>query len=813
MKAMQVTTLGCLAVLLCAGFGYAGIAGDINADGRIDLQEAIHALQVSSGVYPDLDPSCLLTGKGAWVSGTNYVACDVVESQGKQYACTQGHASSPSNAPPDTDYWTLLSLGGDGPFVREGNDIYYVDGNVGIGTETPQTPLHIQKTDTDKDVLLVQEATGGEGNSAAIAFKTNSDEDSPSLMARIRVVDRGLFDADMAFELAETGSPTLHTAEMMRITREGNVGIGTQTPTEKLEVSGTVKAAAFVGDGSGLTGVSALSGAGAGAENALYVDNAGKVGIGTTTPAATLSVEAPEETAAVIARNSGDTQLALQTGGDTEVYIQMGNRDTDTDAWMLGMDDDETFRLAYGAKNEIRDGDTLVTLHQSGDMDLKGNLDIRGAIRLPNEGGSMTLISNDRNLTGPPGDDGFRIVWDDDFFGTDNDALVFEKTDSNHSIPDSGRSGFAFVNTGYDGVQETAVAIKGDGNVGIGTNNPNARLHVQDGEAGTSTPGGSLLILEGTNGLNYLSFQTPNTSGAGITFGDPENRMIGIIDYNHADDSMWFHVGDSQVETFKLQKGKAQVRGDLSVSGSAMVENELRVVQGSVAIGLGSDGPAEGILHVNGGDMRITNGDLGIGTASPTAPLHVQANSGNLVNVVSESNEADIELNISTDPDADWEVGVNNAGSDSSQFYVFVDTSYLFSVQRNGDVGIGTTSPETKLHVDGDLKANGDIIATGSFIANGTALNVPDYVFEPGYRPMPLAELDAFIKENRHLPEIPSERQIKANGLDMADTLMRLLKKVEELTLYTLEQQGTITDLEEKVRRLEAGTLAARKNG
>ena len=57
----------------------AGIVGDINNDGKIDLTEAIYALQVGSNVYPNLPLSCILAGRGPWVAGTNYLSCDVVE--------------------------------------------------------------------------------------------------------------------------------------------------------------------------------------------------------------------------------------------------------------------------------------------------------------------------------------------------------------------------------------------------------------------------------------------------------------------------------------------------------------------------------------------------------------------------------------------------------------------------------------------------------------------------------------------------------------------------------------------------------------
>ena len=81
----------------------------------------------------------------------------------------------------------------------------------------------------------------------------------------------------------------------------------------------------------------------------------------------------------------------------------------------------------------------------------------------------------------------------------------------------------------------------------------------------------------------------------------------------------------------------------------------------------------------------------------------------------------------------------------------------------------------------------------------------PDYVFEEDYNLMPLTELKTFISKNKHLPEIPSQKDVAENGLNMSELQIKLLKKVEELTLYILKQEKSneilksrITDLENK---------------
>ncbi len=122
-------------------------------------------------------------------------------------------------------------------------------------------------------------------------------------------------------------------------------------------------------------------------------------------------------------------------------------------------------------------------------------------------------------------------------------------------------------------------------------------------------------------------------------------------------------------------------------------------------------------------------------------------------------------------------------------------------IKNDGSVGIGTNSPTSgsKLEVSG-----GSIRVTGgSFIDDGTTLTVPDYVFEPDYELMSIAELGAFVAAHKHLPNVPSQHEIKQGGLNVSQFQMRLLEKVEELTLYALDQHQTIEQLRAEVRELQ----------
>ena len=79
----------------------------------------------------------------------------------------------------------------------------------------------------------------------------------------------------------------------------------------------------------------------------------------------------------------------------------------------------------------------------------------------------------------------------------------------------------------------------------------------------------------------------------------------------------------------------------------------------------------------------------------------------------------------------------------------------------------------------------------------------PDYVFADHYRLTTLKEVEDFIQQNKHLPEIPSAKEMEANGVELGTMNMLLLKKIEELTLYLLEQQNMNMKLSDRIEKLE----------
>ena len=116
-------------------------------------------------------------------------------------------------------------------------------------------------------------------------------------------------------------------------------------------------------------------------------------------------------------------------------------------------------------------------------------------------------------------------------------------------------------------------------------------------------------------------------------------------------------------------------------------------------------------------------------------------------------------------------------------------------------VAIGLNSLTERLPTDYKLTVGGKILAEEVRIK--LIKDWADYVFEPTYRLKTLPEVEAFIRTERHLPDIPSATEVVHAGIGLGEMQAKLLRKIEELTLHLIEQHKTIASLERKVAGLE----------
>ncbi len=127
-----------------------------------------------------------------------------------------------------------------------------------------------------------------------------------------------------------------------------------------------------------------------------------------------------------------------------------------------------------------------------------------------------------------------------------------------------------------------------------------------------------------------------------------------------------------------------------------------------------------------------------------------------------------------------------------------------FVVYGSGKTHIGKGRPlATGICANAMLSVDGTILAREVRVAISTTTHWADYVFAKDYKLMPLKEVEAYIKANKHLPDVPSSEDVEKNGIEVTEISAVLLKKIEELTLYTIELQKKMDEQQKEINTLK----------
>ncbi len=348
------------------------------------------------------------------------------------------------------------------------------------------------------------------------------------------------------------------------------------------------------------------------------------------------------------------------------------------------------------------------------------------------------------------------------------------------------------VNLQYDGLEQRWIVLsnnKAGGAVsgGWGLN----------GNSGTN-PANDFI---GTTDNQPLVIRSANQTIAEFQYGFPSNNYIG---------TNFQRTGIGMIGTgapaHTLEVGLADLAG-----GSQGVFG----IRGTNYMSHFNYGAAEDVYIRGGkaGSKIVLNdlsglGNVGIGISDPLYKLHIKSATEQAVKIDGQNSlvlfhdqATDVQYGFlrawTSSPfnPAGYhglEMGVPPSGVGEPAKRLLFSTNFAIRmvVMENGNVGIGTNNPTNKLSVNGNIRSKEVIVETA---------NWPDYVFENSYPLKPLAEVEEYIKAHNHLPGIPAATQLETEGLHLGDIQKKMMEKIEELTLYIIQQQKEIDALKLKV--------------
>ncbi|HLF63131.1 MAG TPA: hypothetical protein VI603_05250 [Saprospiraceae bacterium] len=306
--------------------------------------------------------------------------------------------------------------------------------------------------------------------------------------------------------------------------------------------------------------------------------------------------------------------------------------------------------------------------------------------------------------------------------------------------------------------------------VGIGTSSPASQLHFFSSVA-------SNIRFEGPN--NFFDFYSTNSAQLnGMRFYDNGTLQGGM--FYDADDDFLYFSQNATVNGLLIDLSSSR---KLAIATSDFSADHQVAIGGNVHILSGDEASltTHGYLQTGsttGANLIMDNNEIAARNNGVEAPLFLQPNQGNVV--IGSTSDWPATLHVA-----------NVAGE--AGFRVQIAGATEFIVDSDGAVMINTASNKKPGY---ELNVDGQIVAEEVLVQN--SVNWPDYVFEEDYSLRYIEDVEAFIRENKHLPDVPSAAQIEADGINLGEMDKTLLRKIEELTLYMIQQAKDIDQLKQE---------------